>query len=119
LGVAITAVFGIVGLALLLMGNVGIGIITAGGFFFGWAYAGVTVQTPMLVRAVFGNKNYPQIYSNISIAFAVGGALTAGGWGLLADYTTFKFIFSLGIVFLLISGIIGFYALRVGKEQKA
>ena len=118
LGVAVTAVLGVVGLALLLMGNVGIGIITAGGFFFGWAYAGVTVQTPMLVRAVFGNKNYPQIYSNISIAFAVGGALTAGGWGLLADYTTFKFIFSLGIVFLIISGIIGFFALRVGKEQK-
>ena len=30
--------------------------------------------------AVFGNKNYPQIYSNISIAFAVGGAITSGGW---------------------------------------
>ena len=119
LGVVVTAGLGIVGLALLLMGNVGIGVVAAGGFFFGWAYAGVTVQTPMLVRAVFGNKNYPQIYSNISIAFAVGGTLTAGGWGLLADYTSFKFIFSSGIVFLIISGIIGFYALRVRKEQKA
>ena len=118
LGVTTTTVFGIVGLALLLMGNVGIGIITAGGFFFGWAYAGVTVQTPMLVRAVFGNKNYPQIYSSVSIAFAVGGAITAGGWGLLADYTAFKFILSLGIVFLIISGIIGFYVLRIGKNKR-
>ena len=116
LGVAVTAGFGIVGLVLLLIGNAGIGIVAAGGFFFGWAYAGVTVQTPMLVRAVFGNKNYPQIYSNVSIAFAVGGALTAGGWGLLADYTTFRFIFSLGIVFLIISGIIGFCALRIRKS---
>jgi MFS family permease len=113
LGVATTSIFGVVGLTLLLMGNAGIGVVTAGGFFFGWAYAGVTVQTPMLVRAVFGNKDYPQIYSNISIAFAVGGALTAGGWGLLADYTTFRFIFSLGIAFLILSGIIGFYALRL------
>ena len=115
-GVATTTVFGVVGLVLLLMGNVSIGIVAIGGFFFGWAYAGVTVQTPILVRTVFGNKNYPQIYSNISIAFAVGGALTAGGWGLLADYTTFRFIFSLGIAFLVISGIIGFYALKARKD---
>ena len=111
LGVATTVVLGIIGLVLLLMGNAGIVVAAIGGFFFGWAYAGVTVQTPMLVRAVFGNKNYPQIYSNISIAFAVGGAITAGGWGLLADYTTFKFILSLGILFLIITGVIGFYIL--------
>ena len=111
LGVATTTVFGIIGLVLLLMGNVGVGMVATGGFFFGWAYAGVTVQTPILVRAAFGNKNYPQIYSSISIAFAVGGAITAGGWGLLADYTTFKFILSLGVVFLIILGIIGFYIL--------
>lgn len=113
-GVATTTLFGIVGLALLLMGNISAGVVTVGGFFFGWAYAGVTVQTPLLVRAVFGNKNYPQIYSNISIAFAVGGAITAGGWGLLADYTSFRFILTLGIAFLIISGVIGFYALRIG-----
>ena len=107
-GVAVTAVLGIIGLVLLLVGNFGIGVVVAGGFFFGWAYAGVTVQTPILVRTIFGNKNYPQIYSNVSIAFAVGGVLTAGGWGLLADYTTFKFILSLGVVFLIAMGIIGF-----------
>lgn len=118
LGVATTTLLGIFGLALLLIGNIDVVVVIVGGFFFGWAYAGVTVQTPMLVRTVFGNKNYPQIYSNVSIAFAVGGALTAGGWGLLADYTTFRFILSLGIVFLIVSGIIGFYALKLDKEQK-
>ena len=117
LGVATTTVLGIIGLALLLLGNAGIGVIATGGFFFGWAYAGVTVQTPMLVRAVFGNKDYPQIYSNISIAFAVGGTLTSGGWGLLADYTTLTFIFSLGVVFLVISGIIGLCVLITHKRN--
>ena len=117
LGVATTTVLGIIGLALLLLGNAGIGVIATGGFFFGWAYAGVTVQTPMLVRAVFGNKDYPQIYSNISIAFAVGGTLTSGGWGLLADYTTLSFIFLLGVVFLIISGIIGLCVLITHKRN--
>lgn len=114
-GVGVTVLCGIAGLALLLLGRSGVAVVIVGGFLFGWAYAGVTVQTPMLVRTVFGSKNYAQIYSNISIAFAVGGAITAGGWGLAADYTSFVFILSLGITFLVISGAIGFCVLRVGK----
>ena len=116
LGVVVTAGFGIIGLGLLLMGEMGIAAITVGCFLFGWAYAGVTVQTPMLVRAVFGSKDYPQIYSNVSIAFTVGGALTAGGWGLLSDYIGFKAILSMGIVFLVICGGIGVYALQNKKR---
>lgn len=112
IGIATSVVFGITGLILLLMGRTGILIVTCGGFLFGWAYAGVTVQTPLLVRAVFGSKDYAQIYSNISIALAAGGALMAGVWGILADLTTFAFVLSLGIVFLTISGCIGLYALR-------
>jgi hypothetical protein len=84
---------------------------------FGWAYAGVTVETPMLVRAVFGSKDYAKIYSNVSIAFAAGGAIMSGGWGLLADFTTFRFILSLGIVFLTICGVIGVLALKVRKTE--
>lgn len=112
LGVLITAGFGVSGLGLLLLGEMGIAVVTVGCFLFGWAYAGVTVQTPMLVRAVFGSKDYPQIYSNVSMAFAVGGALTAGGWGLAADFIGFKAILSIGILFLVLCGVIGVYALN-------
>ena len=118
LGVCITALCGIVGLTLFILGHIGFSAVVVGGFLFGWAYAGVTVQTPMLVRAVFGNRNYARIYSNISVALAAGGAITAGGWGLLADYTSFGFIFLLGIVFLAVSGGIGLYALSVQKKIK-
>lgn len=117
-GVLVTVLAGMGGLALLLLGGVGFPVVLAGGFLFGWAYAGVTVQTPMLVRAVFGGKDYAAIYSNISIALAAGGALTAGGWGLLADRTGFPWILSLGIVFLAISGTIGLYALKRRPAQK-
>lgn len=117
LGVATTVVGGLAGLTLLLVGHVGIWAVTVGGFLFGWAYAGVTVETPMLVRAVFGSKDYAKIYSNVSIAFAAGGAIMSGGWGLLADFTTFRFILSLGIVFLTICGVIGVLALKVRKTE--
>lgn len=117
-GVAVTSGLGVGGLAILLMGHIGIVVSMIGGFLFGWAYAGVSVQTPLLVRSVFGNKSYAPIYSNVSMAIAVGGAIAAGGWGLLADATSFGFILTTGIVFLIVSGFIGLYALRTCHRSK-
>lgn len=114
-GVLVTIGLGIAGLLLLLLGHIHIAISITGGFFFGWAYAGVSVQTPLLVRSVFGNKHYARIYSNVSMAIAIGGAVAAGGWGLLADVTSFRFILWTGISFLILSGIIGIYALKNSK----
>ena len=116
LGVITTVTCGIVGIVLLLAGGLGFWAPALGGFLFGWEYAGVTVQTPMLVRAVFGSKDYTQIYSNISIALAAGGAVAAGGWGLLSDATSFQFIFTLGIILLAVCGAIGIYALKSRKR---
>lgn len=106
-GVVVTAGFGILGLVMLLLGSARIGICIGGGFLFGWAYAGVTVQTPMLVRHVFGNVSYTRIFSNVSMAIAIGGAIAAGGWGLLADRFSYTLILTIGIAFLVISGVIG------------
>ena len=116
-GILTTIGLGILGLVLLLMGHIGITLSIIGGFLFGWAYAGVSVQTPMLVRSVFGNKNYARIYSNVSMAIAIGGAIAAGGWGLLADVTSYGFIFIVGIVFLVLSGSIGLFALYIRRKN--
>ena len=116
MGVLTTIIGGVAGLLLLLAGSIGFWSVIVGGFLFGWAYAGVTVQTPMLVRSVFGVKDYAKIYSNIAIALAAGGALMSGGWGLLADYLSFRVILSLGTLFLIISGVIGLYSLKTGKK---
>jgi len=91
-------------------------LMTVGGFLFGWAYAGVTVETALLVRTVFGTKDYSKIFSNISIALALGGAVMAGGWGYVADFLDFKFILITGIVLLVLSAMIGLYALRGSKK---
>ena len=95
-----------------MIGQFGIIVPICGGFLFGWAYAGVTVQTPMIVRSVFGNRNYARIYSTISMAIAIGGATAAAGWGILSDAMGYATIFIIGIVFLTVSGIIGIKALK-------
>jgi sugar phosphate permease len=115
-GVFTSTGLGIVGFIFLLMGKEGMALMTVGGFLFGWAYAGVTVETALLVRTVFGTKDYSKIFSNISIALALGGAVMAGGWGYVADFLDFKFILITGIVLLVLSAMIGLYALRGSKK---
>ncbi len=112
MGVLLASLLGIIGFIFLVMGQSEIYIILIGAFLFGWAYAAVTVQTALLVRTVFGTKDYSKIFSNISIALALGGAVMAGLWGYLADFINFKIIFIIGIVLLVLSGCIGYYTLK-------
>jgi len=117
-GVLASTDLGILGLVLLLMGRAGMGLMVIGGFLFGWAYAGVTVETALLVRTVFGARDYSQIFSNISIALALGGAVMAGGWGYLADVLDFQLILTTGIVLFALSMIIGIHASRMIRPAR-
>lgn len=110
-GVLLSTVGGAAGLALLLAGF-GLWAGMAGCAFFGLAYSGVTVQTAMLTRRVFGTLNYARIYSMVSIALAAGGAVASGGWGLLQEASSYSFIMATGAVALIISAILGVAALR-------
>lgn len=101
LGLATTIGQGIVGLVLMLA--------------VPWRLA---VQTPLLVRAVFGRRNYAQVFSNISIAFTVAGAVAATTWGFSAEQSGYSVILLAGIGLLIISGVIGCYALKTGKALK-
>lgn len=115
-GILASTGLGMTGLFLLTFSDYGIVITTLGGFLFGWAYAGVTVETALLVRTIFGTKDYAKIFSNISIALALGGAAMAGGWGYISDFIKFKFILMIGITCLMVSMAIGFYSLTKKKN---
>lgn len=115
-GVLVTTLGGIFGLTMMIAGSWGLAVIICGAFLFGWAYAGVTVQTAMLTRTVFGSLDYARIYSFMSMALAAGGALASGGWGLIVDATSFRFIFIVGIVMLLVCTAIGVSALLIRRK---
>lgn len=99
-GLLTCALCGVAGIVLLLAGGGSLWIMLTGCFFFGWEYAGVTVQTAMLTSDIFGKRDYTRIYALISIALAAGGAMASGGWGLLADATSFQTVFSVGALLL-------------------
>lgn len=111
-GVWVTTGCGILGLAVMLAGVHTLILIMAGAFLFGWAYAGVTVQTAMLTRSVFGSKDFARINSVVSIGLAAGGAIASAGWGLLSDATSTSFIFIVGIFCLLACLAIGVWSLK-------
>lgn len=117
-GVTVTTVFGAVGLLLLLAGGGMLAVMEGGAFLFGWAYAGVTVQSAMLTRSVFGSRDYARIYSVVSIALAAGGALASGGWGLLADALGTPVAFGVGVGCLALCLLIGVASLKAGDKKE-
>lgn len=114
-GVLLSTLGGALGLVALVVGGA-LGLGLSGCVLFGLAYSGVTVQTAMLTRKVFGPEHYARIYSMVSIALAAGGALASGGWGLLQEATSYIFIMAAGAVALAICAILGVAALKARKD---
>lgn len=111
-GVLVTTLSGALGLLLMLAGSFGFWLVCLGGFLFGWAYAGVMVQTAMLTRTVFGSRDYARIYAIVSIALAAGGAIASGAWGWIVEATSCSTVFVIGIVLLIVSTVTGLIPLR-------
>lgn len=110
LGVLVCTLFGVAGILILLLAPATMWIMMTGCFLFGWEYAGVTVQTAMLTSHAFGKRHYTRIYAMISIALAAGGAVASGGWGILADATSFATVFLIGALTLAVGTLLGTYA---------
>lgn len=112
LGIVVMVVCTVCGLTLLIAGGNGLAMLVAGGFLFGWGYASVTVESALLVRRIFGTKSYARIYSAIALSLSVANTVASGGWGLLSDRTGYVPVFCTCLVFMLVVGGIGFYALK-------
>lgn len=111
-GLLISTIGGAVGLASIVAVPSVLWVVLVGSFFFGWCYAGVTVQTAMLTRTVVGSKDYSRIFATVSVALSAGGAVASGGWGLLADATSYPVIFITGAILLIIAALLGLYSLK-------
>lgn len=56
-----------------------------GGFFYGLAYSTPTVQSALLIKRIFGLREFPQIYATIMMIYALSTALGQSLWGFIAD----------------------------------
>ena len=76
---------GVVGV-LLMLGMPSVrALLLVGAFCFGVVYAMTTVETPLLVRSVFGSADYANIYSRVSMVGSLMSAVAAVFWSLVID----------------------------------
>ncbi len=76
---------GVLGVTLMWLFPSVMPLLLAGAFLFGIVYAMTTVQTPLLVRSVFGSRDYTTIYSRISMVGSLMSAVAAVFWSLVVD----------------------------------
>lgn len=92
-------------------------VLLVGSFLFGFVYACTTVQTPLLTRAVFGSRDYTNIYSRISMAGTLGAVLAATFWGIIIDMENgFALMFILSLVCMVLCFACGSFALKSGEK---
>lgn len=76
---------GVLGVALMWFLPSPLMMLLVGAFLFGVVYAMTTVQTPLLVRSVFGSADYTNIYSRISMVGSLMSAVAAVFWSFVID----------------------------------
>lgn len=84
-GIALGIGSGVVGVTLMWLVPGALALLLAGAFLFGVVYAMTTVQTPLLVRTVFGSADYTNIYSRVSMVGSLMSAVAAVFWGFVCD----------------------------------
>jgi len=91
-------------------------LLLAAAFFFGVQNSLVSVSTPLLIRRIFGERDFTQIYTYARIGTGLIGCLGPVTVGYLFDWSgSFDYAFMLGIGIC----VVGFVVIRIsGRTQK-
>lgn len=84
---------------------------------FGIFSASIGTLGPLLTKAIFGDKNYGQIFSTLSMGLAIAGIVTIPGYGLIFDITKSYTMVLYVLLFMLIINIFCVIAAFAGKKK--
>ncbi len=108
---------GVAGVLLMWFFPSPLALLLVGAFLFGVVYAMTTVQTPLLVRSVFGSADYTNIYSRISMVGSLMSAIAAVFWSFVIDSPGgFPLMFIGGLICMAICLVTSLFAL--GQKVK-
>ncbi|SCM81915.1 conserved membrane hypothetical protein [uncultured Sporomusa sp.] len=109
---------GIVGLGLMaFFAKVGVWVVLIAAALYGISYAGVSVQTPLTIKTIFGNREYAPIYSNIAMAASLSSMIGSAAWGFIIDSTkSYPMTFGIGIAIAALTIVAGYVAMQLGKK---
>ena len=113
-------VAGIAGILLVWLGAQSEISLYAGACIYGFFFASAVVLCPIVVRQVFGTREYPEIYSRVSVFVNLMGAFGATIWAFLGSnfgYTSVFIVGLVGQVVVLLCGLYAFANLKKIKER--
>lgn len=96
---------GMIGVVLLMISDsFGIGMLYAGALLFGIGFSGSTLLPPVVIREVFGGRDYASIYTTIMSASTLGVAFGTTLFSYLYDSTgSYYMVFIIVIVLFIIT----------------
>ena len=96
---------GLIGVvALLISDSFGIGMLYAGALLFGIGFSGSTLLPPVVIREIFGGRDYASIYTTIMSASTLGVAFGTTLFSYLYDSTgSYYIVFIIVIVLFVIT----------------
>ncbi|WDH99185.1 MFS transporter [Paenibacillus urinalis] len=92
-------------IALLISDSFGIGILYAGALLFGIGFSGSTLLPPVVIREVFGGRDYASIYTTIMSASTLGVAFGTTLFSYLYDITSSYYIVFIIVIAIFIVSI--------------
>lgn len=110
---------GLIGVgALLISDTIGLWLLYLGALLFGIGFSGSTLLPPVVIRAVFGNRDYATIYTTIMSASTLGIAIGTTVFSYLYDATgSYYMVFVTVILLFILSIVSSFLSLRTKKEK--
>lgn len=118
LGAMLTALIsGILGAVIILIGGGNVTIFYTGLVFFGLCFASLTVMLPLVVKGIFGPREFGKIYSNVTMVQSIIAAFAAIIYAKIFDISkSFIFAWQLNLVTLTLGIILLVGAVKIGKK---
>ena len=110
-------ILGIAGVLLFLLAGNSIPVFYIAAFLFGIYYGITNVMMPILTKTAFGNKDYAQIYSRVSMVASVSNAAAAFIWGTVIDATQSYIPLFIGVAILMALTIVSLGMIRILRNS--
>ncbi|HEX3011399.1 MAG TPA: MFS transporter [Syntrophomonadaceae bacterium] len=110
---------GALGMVLLIMGTKNVSLLYWAAFLFGIGFSLAMVQPPILVRQIFGSKDYSSIFSYVTMGTALIGGLGTYIFGYIFDVTgSFYYAIILCLAVYIVCFFLVMMALSLGKRLR-
>lgn len=108
----------VAGILLCWLGAGSLPLLYTGAFIFGFFYATALVLVPVLARLVFGVREYPVIYSRVSMVFNLIAAFASVLWAFLGTSFGFSVVFTVGLVLVAVVFLTCSYVVSSAKSMQ-